>query len=163
MTTVILGLGALTIVLGYRIKKAQEKYNTLFEKFRMLDCKFWENNRNHQKGVDVLKEKHAAEKESWKQTSSAWVLEKEKEINDLGVELHEAEMKYKSLEYDSDVMVKKIKQEKFDQLHELALMLNDSYKVDEVILKKAELHDYLLHNSNRKQRREFIEKGYIEL
>lgn len=138
MITVILVSSALTIVLGYRIKKAQEKYNTLFEKYRILDCKFWENNRNYQKDVDTLKEKHAAEKESWKQTSSAWVLEKEE-------------------------IIEKSEREKFDQLHELALMLNDSYKVDEVIERKAFLHDYLLHNSNRKQRREFIEKGYIEL
>lgn len=138
MTTIILGLGALTIVLGYRIKIVQEKYNTLFEKYRVLDCKFWGNNRTHQKDVDVLKEKHLAEKESWKQTSSAWILEKEE-------------------------IIERLESEKFDQLHELAIMLNDSYKVDEVILEKAEKLDWLVNVANRSQRRQFIDKGYISL
>lgn len=138
MTTIILGLGALTIVLGYRIKRVQEKYNTLFEKYRVLDCKFWDNNKSYHKDMGVLNEKHAAEKERWKQTTNSWILEKEE-------------------------MIERLESEKFNQLHELALMLDDSYEVDRVILKKAELHDYLLHNANRRQRREFIEKGQFEL
>lgn len=138
MTTIILSLGALTIAMGYRIKRTQEKYNKLFEKYRVLDCKFWDNNESYHRNMGALNEKHAAEKENWKQTSSAWILEKEE-------------------------MIERLERENFNQLHELALMLNASYDVDKVILKKAELHDYLLHNANRRQRREFIEKGQFEL
>lgn len=135
MTTIILGLGALSIVLGYRIKMVQEKYNTLFEKYRVLDYKFWDNNKSYHKDMGVLNEKHAAEKEKWRQTSSAWILEKEE-------------------------MIERLEREKFDQLHELALMLNDSYDVDEIILEKAEKFDWLVNGASREQKRNFI-KGYI--
>ncbi len=131
MATIILGLGALTIVMGYMVRVKDKRIEKLEIEVRTKDVAF-----------EILKADYSfqldREKENWKQTSSAWILEKEE-------------------------MIERLERDKFDQLHELALMLNDSYEVDKVILKKAELHDYLLHNANRRQRREFIEKGQFEL
>lgn len=131
MTTIILGLGALTIVAGYMVKTKDKE----IERLKKREVYIEDFHMN--KALKIV-EKHKEEKENWKQTSSAWILEKEE-------------------------MIERLERENFDQLHELALMLNDSYNVDKVILKKAELHDYLLHNANRRQRREFIEKGQFEL
>ncbi len=131
MATIILGLGALTIVMGYMVRVKDKRIEKLEIEVRTKDVAF-----------EILKADYSfqldREKENWKQTSSAWILEKEE-------------------------MIERLERDKFDQLHELALMLNDSYEVDRVILKKAELHDYLLHNANRRQRRECIEKGQFEL
>lgn len=135
MTTIILSLGALTIAMGYVATIRGREIGVLREALETREQSFIEH---YTYKAEKDKEKHAAEKENWKQTSSAWILEKEE-------------------------MIERLEREKFNQLHELALMLNDSYNVDKVILKKAELHDYLLHNANRRQRREFIEKGQFEL
>lgn len=138
MTTIILGLGALTIVMGYNLRiKGKEIDKKEIEIYNLKEVATVKR-MVYESDIDFLEDKHKKEKENWKQTSSAWILEKEE-------------------------MIERLEREKFNQLHELALMLDDSYEVDRVILKKAELHDYLLHNANRRQRREFIEKGQFEL
>lgn len=135
MTTIILGLGALTIVMGYISTVRGREIEVLREALETREQSLLEHYSYRAKQD---KEKHLEEKENWKQTTNSWVLEKEE-------------------------MIERLEREQFNQLHELALMLNDSYEVDKVILKKAELHDFLLHNANRRQRREFIEKGQFEL
>lgn len=145
MTTIILGLGALTIAMGYKLKNKEKIISNQEREIQELVAELSSKDIFNSQEIDwyvglLHKEKDYFEKqkENWKQTSSAWILEKEE-------------------------MIERLERENFNQLHELALMLNASYDVDKVILKKAELHDYLLHNANRRQRREFIEKGQFEL
>lgn len=137
MTTIILGLSALSIVLAYvarvESKRSENRCRELSKAYSRISSEI-NTNIQLEKKVEKLEKKI----ESMKQTSSAWILEKEE-------------------------LIERLEQEKFDQMHEFALMLNDSYDVDKVILKKAELHDFMLHNANRNQRRQFIDKGYINL
>lgn len=131
MELIIISLSGLIIFLSYELKNEKEKHKT-------LNYELWDRKEK----IKTLKVEHKFElekaKEDWKQLTSAWILEKESQVEEL-------------------------EKEKFDQLHELALMLNESYEFEEVIFKKAEIHDFLLHDANRRQRREFIEKGQFTL
>lgn len=160
MTTIILGLGALTIVMGYISTVRGREIEVLREALETREQSLLEHYSYRAKQD---KEKHLAEKENWKQTTNSWILEKEEMIERLTNRLFSRGKEHLEFKFESDKKIKELEREQFNQLHELALMLNDSYEVDKVILKKAELHDYLLHNANRRQRREFIEKGQFEL
>lgn len=136
MVTVILGLSALSIVLGYmarvKDKNIEWKHIELSNAYSRISMEINENVELKKK-IDKLDKKI----ESMKQVSNNWILEKEQHI-------------------------KKLEQEKFDQLHELALMLNDSYHVDEIILSKAEKFDWLVNSASREQKRNFIKGWKVE-
>lgn len=131
MTTIILGLSALTICFGYALRIKDKEIDKKEKEINNLKKVAKIKRLVYETDIIFLEEKQAAEKENWKQTSSAWILEKEEQIE-------------------------KLEQEKFDQLHELALMLNDSYYVDEILLEKAEKFDWLVNVANREQKRNFI-------
>lgn len=134
MVTVILGLSALSIVLGYALKCHKKTIDILHEREEFLHDK-WK--KAQVKREIKYKEDLEKEKENWRQTTNNWILEKEQHIE-------------------------KLEQEKFNQLHELALMLNDSYHVDEIILSKAEKFDWLVNRATREQKRNFIKGWKVE-
>lgn len=137
MTTIILGLSALSIFLTYvarvESKRSEVKCRELSKAYSRISSEI-NTNIQLEKKVDKLEKKI----ESMKQTSSAWILEKEE-------------------------LIDRLEQEKFDQMHEFALMLNEAYTLDKIDRHKVWLHDFMLHNANRNQRRQFIDKGYINL
>lgn len=130
MVTIILGLSALSIVLGYMVRsKNKEIYRLENRENKIIEI--WEKRYN-----DYVN-KHKSQKQNWRQTTNNWILEKEQHIE-------------------------KLEQENFNQLHELALMLNDSYHVDEIILSKAEKFDRLVNRATRERKRNFIKGRKVE-
>lgn len=137
MITALLGLGAITIALGYSVKLKNEELMKL-EQRKQIVMSMWEKKYND------MHDKHRGDRRRWKQASDNWILEKEQLIEKLTNEYCE------------------LKREKFEELHELALMLNDSYYVDEVILAKAEKFDWLMNSASREQKRNFIRGWKVE-
>lgn len=156
MTTIILGLSALTICFGYALRIKDKEIDKKEKEINNLKKVAKIKRLVYETDIIFLEEKQAAENENWKQTSSVWILEKEELINKLTNEIYNRDKKHAEFKFDSDKKLKELEQQKFDQLHELALMLNDSYDVDDILLKKAEKFDWLVNVANREQKRNFI-------
>lgn len=155
------------VLLAYGINKLIEADLKILDKDTKLILSEVENFKLRTKNND-LQDKLAVEKRLLSAIKSELVLEKkyckswEKKVLDLKSQLLENEKMFEELEescFKHKAKISKLEKELFELNHEFALTLNDVTEIDDVVLKKAKIHDYLLFESNREQRREFLKTG----
>ncbi|MGL5713703.1 MAG: hypothetical protein ACRCX2_11840 [Paraclostridium sp.] len=155
------------VLLAYGINKLIEANLKVLDKDTKLVLLEAENHKLRTKNND-LHENLVTEKRLSSAIKSELVLEKkycrswEKKVLDLKSQLLENEKVFGDLEnsnWKHRAKIDKLETELFELTHEFALVLNEVTEIDEVTLKKAKIHDYLLFESNREQRREFLKTG----
>lgn len=162
----IAGVAGVTLLV-YVLNKLVDANLKVLDRETKLTLLEAENHKLRTKNND-LHDKLAIEKKLLSAIKSELVLEKkycknwEKKVLDLKSQLLENEKMFEDLEnscFKHRAKIDKLENELFELTHEFALVLNEVTEIDEVTLKKAKIHDYLLFESNREQRREFLKTG----